>query len=284
MKRILKFIIIIAGVVCVAWFVRGDYSSASLPDGSACVSDDDCTDGSMCYSNVCRSIFACKPKLNAAWSSADTPDLNGKFMVRNPEYVSMVSVSGSSEYAVRFSGGLPEVHTYERVLLKNFLSPRKVWGGTMMVNFSNIVYSSASGNVVFLGGYTDAQWPEDGYWLRDLTVNASRQDYNYEEPKRFLKALGHYHNTAGGATYFSLHPAGAPNQWPNSFLPVQWYFTQLNRLYVRIDTGPWVRVLTFENGPEENRWFTGFAFGWVSSDSGGSVDVSGVSIHEMCYQ
>ena len=91
---------------------------------TGCSTDSQCAGGKMCYGGQCRSVFECKPFVDSKWQTGEGPDDNGTFNVKNPEYVSMVSVAGSKPdaQAVRFTGGSSlGVHTFERVIFKKFL-------------------------------------------------------------------------------------------------------------------------------------------------------------------
>ncbi len=256
-----------------------------------CSTDNQCGGGQMCYSGQCKSIFECKPFVNAKWQKGDSPDLNGTFEVRNPEYVSMVPIGSgittSDSQAVRFSGGSLGTHTFERVILKKFDQPKEVWGGVIEVNPKNIQHYVNGNPVVFLGGYTDTIWPESGSgtWWRDLTADFTNDAYvpaSKPGKKSGVSSNAFYHDaSAPNLVYTPFWILDAKKGWQDRFVKVEWYFTPQHKFYMRVDGKEWTQANANINpaSPEYYK-FKGFSVGWVSARSGGSLDIRSVRLHD----
>lgn len=260
-----------------------------------CSTDGQCPGGQMCYSGQCKSVFECKPFVNAKWKVGDDPSANGVFEIRNPEYVSVVPVltrsNSNTPTSVRFAGGAVGTHTYERVILKKFDQPKEIWGGVVEINAKNIQHYPSSDPVIFLGGYTDPAWPQSGSgtWWRDLTADVTNNAFvpNSKPGRKYgVSSNTFFHDASGPNTVYSpFVVTDTSNGWPDRFIKVEWYFTPQHKFYMRVDGKQWAETISNPNpaSPEYYK-FKGFATGWVSARSGGSLDIKSVKLHDAsCF-
>ena len=258
-----------------------------------CSTDSQCAGGQMCYSGQCKSVFDCKPFVNANWS-AGTDDLlaRGSFTeVRGKDFLSIVPVQNSrKEGALRVQGGPAGEHTYERVLLKKFKEPLEIWGGSMLVNLSNMKFwfdcenCFSASSMAIAGGYSSNSWPANGTWVRDFVVGLTglgRPD-NYINRREALRtfSFSSYQHTNFIIFDPRFYLPDSRPEWPNRFVKLDWFFSQSHNLYARVDNQPWVRVIPNPPNPPEYGVFYGTAIGWVSSYSSGSIDFKQVKFYD----
>ena len=271
---------------------------AETLNSGACSTDSQCGGGQMCYSGQCKSIFECKPFVDARWQRGDGPDAKGIFEVKNPEYLSVVpaGLSTSSKLsAVRFTGGPLGTHTYERAIIKKFKEPKEVWGGTIYANFKNVAYGEGFSEklAVFAGGYTDLLWPQSGSgtWWRDFGATAAFgptvEPYDPNAKWTYGIGMAAYEHNAAGPGFFieGMRPQGTSGGWPDRFLKIQWQYTQSHELYAQVEGRPWVRIPFRPANPDPSLFkFKGFAAGWISAYAGGSLDIRSVQLYDdSCF-
>lgn len=239
-----------------------------------CVIDDECNPGEMCHGGECVSIFSCEPFLDATWTDPDDFTAGGEFdEVEHPEHLELVPAGDA--YALRAYGELNE-HTYERDVVKRFHPPRRSWGGKAYVNLHNV----ADGIIgppflAFIGGYSDDTLK------RNFGFFSGSESYLQGNTKTLHPFLYNYSNM--GSTYGSKHYLqGEPDEWPDRFVPIEWYITPQMRGFVRIDNQEWVEIPT--NKMVRPDLFTSFRAGWVSSYNGGSVDFKSIQLYDdRCF-
>ena len=261
-----------------------------------CTTDSQCPGGQMCYSGQCKSIFECKPFVDAKWQANDDPSAKEVFEVKNPEYVSVVpatslNASRSDSRAVRFSGGPLGTHTFERVIFKKFDQPKEIWGGVVEVNPKNLQHYPNAEPVVFLGGYTDTLWPQSGSgtWWRDMTIDFTNNGYvpsSKPGRKAGVSSNAFWHDASGpNVIYAPFWILDAVNGWQDRYIKVEWYLTQQHKFFMRVDGKQWTEANSNPNpaSPEYYK-FKGFAAGWVSARSAGSLDIRSVKLHDAsCF-
>ena len=272
--------------------VDGDKVAIKRRPDIECSTDSQCGGGQMCYSGQCKSIFECKPFVDAEWKPGDDPSANGIFEVRNPEYVSIAPIiSKSKPTSVRFTGGQVGTHTYERVVLKRFEQPKEVWGGVVEINAKNIQHYPNAEPVIFLGGYTDSLWPQSGSgtWWRDLTLDVTNNAYvpNSKPGRKYgVSSNAFWHDASGpNVVYAPFTVTDTQNGWPDRFIKVEWYLTPQHKFFMRVDGKQWTEANSNPNpaSPEYYK-FKGFAAGWVSARSGGSLDIKSIKLHDTsCF-
>ena len=270
---------------------------AETLDSGACNTDSQCPGGQMCYSGQCKSIFECKPFVDARWQRGDGPDARGTFEVKNPEYINVVPLySRASKMAsVRFTGGPLGTHTYERAIIKQFTTPKEIWGGVIYANFKNLAYGEGQAEklTVFAGGYTDPLWPQSGSgtWWRDFGATAAFGPIvePYDPNAKFTYGIGmaaYYHNAAGPGNFIEeMRPQGTSGGWPDKFIKIQWQYTQAHELYAQVEGRPWVRIPFKPANPDPSLFqFKGFAAGWISSYAGGFLDIRSIQLYDdSCF-
>lgn len=278
-------------------FSQGSASTALVD--IQCSSDAACPSGMFCSTEeVCRAPFSCPMLLSARWRNGTDLTAGGVLPdIRNGEYLSLVPLSSSRSWfsfsrswALRVTGGPAGEHTYERVLMKRFAQPITAFAGRMRANLSKVepyfTCSGCSANapVMLVGGYNSSQWPADGTWTRDLTVGATaRQNPIGVTPPPypvFGGAAYHHDNLNVGNT--QVFPLGQPLQWPDRMVDIDWYVTPAGNMYMRADGQSWVRVsVPTSTVPVKERRIYGVALGWVSSQSGGSIDIERFQLYPL---
>ncbi len=276
---------------------NGDKVAIKRQPTIECSIDSQCGGGQMCYGGQCKSIFECKPFVDARWQKGDGPDAKGIFEVKNPEYISIVPIYSrtSKMAAVRFTGGPLGTHTYERAIIKQFKTQKEIWGGIIYANFKNLVYGEGQAEklAVFAGGYTDILWPQSGSgtWWRDFGATAAFGPIvePYDPNAKWTYGIGmaaYYHNAAGPGNFIEgMRPQGTSGGWPDKFLKIQWQYTQAHELYAQVEGRPWVRIPFKPANPDPSLFkFRGFAAGWISSFAGGYLDIRSVQLFDdSCF-
>jgi hypothetical protein len=260
-----------------------------------CSTDSQCGGGQMCYSGQCKSIFECKPFVDARWQAGSDDVLaQGSFTeARNKDFLSVVPVkiqNNQKEGVLRVQGGPAGEHTYERVLLKKFDEPLEVWGGSMLVNLKNMRFwfncedCFTNSSMAIVGGYTSESWPDTGTWTRDFVVGLTglKRPLSYPDKRTAERTFSFSSYTHNNFIIYDsrFYIPDSLFEWPNRFVKLEWFFSQSRRLYARVDNQPWVQTIEYPPDPPENGVFYGAAIGWVSSYSGGSIDFKQVKLYD----
>lgn len=246
--------------------VLGCIYDNDTPAEPVCATDSDCAGGELCNYGQCESVFACEPFVDASWTETSDVTADGAFDgASNSDYLSVVPTDTDS-YALRAEGEL-NVHRAERGVYKNFDQPTDVWGGSMDVNFSNLVHSNVPVLALF-GAYSDDTMN------RDFAVYASK----LTDETRIMSFNAY--NYSNHAQHFGseIPLQGSPTTWPDRFVQLDWYFTPTHNLFIQVDNQGWQQVdLDLTNTPKN---FLSFMTGWVSSYNGGSIDIREVKIYD----
>jgi len=242
----------------------------------------------MCVNGRCQNAFACTPFVNAIWKTPNDLLAGGAFdEARNPEFMQLVPLAGigvRKQYALRIFGGPTGEHSFERVVLKYFNPIRKVWGGSILVNLSKTIEEENNSvpGIALLGGYTSKLWPASGTgnWWRDFVAGPLHVVSPIPSPRAF-GVSAYWHNATYPALIPALAPPDAVNGWPDRFIKLEWYITPSYNVFARIDGREWVPVTSVnQDAPDAWHQFRGFAAGWVSSYSGGSIDIKEVKLYD----
>lgn len=268
-----------------------------------CSTDAGCPAGQYCSEEgVCRSPFACPAFLDARWTNGTDFTARGAFSdISNGEYLSLVPAGTSRlpsflrrSWLLRVTGGPAGQHTYERALLRKLPEPMTAFAGRLRVNLSRVepyfscAQCSASAPVMLVGGYNSPSWPATNTWTRDLTVGATtRQEPPGVTPPPYPIIGGAaYRHENFGVGNPALYPLGKPQTWPDRMVDVDWYVTPAGNMYMRVDGQQWVHVsIPSSTVPPKERRLYGIALGWISSYSGGSVDIERFRLYPLsCSQ
>ncbi|MCC6934362.1 MAG: hypothetical protein IT406_01550 [Candidatus Yanofskybacteria bacterium] len=293
---------VVGAVSAVAWqrenllFARSSASGERLV--IECSGDAACPAGMYCGAEgVCRDPFACPAFLDARWRNGTDMTAGGVFSeIRNGKYLSLVQPASlwgryvRRYWTLRATGGPAGTHSYERVVLKRFSEPMNALAGHLRVNLSRVQHyfsctgCLASSPIMLLGGYNSALWPADGTWVRDLTVGATQQIVPVgvtPTPYPMLGGVAYQHNNFGVGNP-SLFPLSQPQTWPDRMVDIQWYITPGGDMYMRVDGQQWVKTsIPSSVVPPKERHLYGVALGWVSSSSGGSVDIEQLQLYPL---
>ncbi len=212
----------------------------------------------------------------------------------NSGYWNMLTIEqdSQSDWVLRAPGTFG-VHRFDRTV-QEFFSPKiRAWGGKMYVNLRNLNHYSNPTDLAFAGGYTTKTST-----TRNFAIGAMYYDFNFPSSPAYSDQnvyiyLRAFHNSNGAMSglldydsrrskMFTIPDANwdafpGPGLWPDRDIKIEWFVTNNNKVFGRVDDGEWKEALSYTVLLAD---FETFRIGWVSSYCGGSIDFKEVELYD----
>jgi hypothetical protein len=234
--------------------------------------------------------------MNAFWSSSLDVLAGGAFDRVFDNYSgSYLNVEQDSfgDYVLRAPGQLG-VHDYDRTVEKQFSPKRLVWGGEMEVNLYNLTHHIYPVDAILVGGYETTEDTK-----RDFVIGATYYQTPYmgatpdfEDEGAFIYMNAFHNNNhplvhnvelefltnSTRSKMFKIPDYGEfPNPWPDRYIKIEWFTTEDYKVFGRVDEGEWKETFS---APLHYTDFEAIRFGWVSSFSGGNIDIRNITLYD----